>query len=333
MKRIISSILISIIFFSCNQRSSTVIQEEQYTLLIPSIAENMAIELPKKEPLPIEDEIRGFEFLQSQAIRFLSMGYNARQDSGGNTYYYLYGYEDYSEALVFSDSVALITEATAKYSSFYPQGRSIGYCLPAYTYIVDGDPDRFISIEWGIPTTGGWVSELHEYENGRLVYWATEYDRSLSAESVSIQQNTESILIDYIIKDGRVFQEKFYNISQDELLDIFLKNYIGLICEIDDLLNGKIVSWTMGEDFVEGYFFDGAASYLFRGRTSRELAIFRNCLYAIKGYRFASSSWTEFFDKYLPNYNAQYSNAEVTTMFTDNEMRLLDLIIEYETRR
>jgi hypothetical protein len=63
------------------------------------------------------------------------------------------------------------------------------------------------------------------------------------------------------------------------------------------------------------------------------LAIFRNCLYAKYDYRFSSASWTEFFEKYLPNYRARYSNSEVAEMFTEADKWILDLIIQYENRR
>jgi hypothetical protein len=69
------------------------------------------------------------------------------------------------------------------------------------------------------------------------------------------------------------------------------------------------------------------------GRTARELAIFRNCLYAIKGYKFANSTWTDFFNDYLAGYIGQFSNDKVTEMFTDNEKWLLNLVIQHENGR
>jgi len=72
---------------------------------------------------------------------------------------------------------------------------------------------------------------------------------------------------------------------------------------------------------------------LLDGRTERELAIFRNCLFAIKGYKFSNNTWTDFFNKYLVGYSGKFTNDKVMTMFSVNEKKLLDLIIRYENRR
>ena len=65
-------------------------------------------------------------------------------------------------------------------------------------------------------------------------------------------------------------------------------------------------------------------------RTPRELAIFRNCIYAMKGYRFTGRSWTDFFGKYLEGYSGTRTNDEVTAMLSDSEKWLPELIVGYE---
>jgi hypothetical protein len=61
------------------------------------------------------------------------------------------------------------------------------------------------------------------------------------------------------------------------------------------------------------------------GRTEKELAIFRNCLFALKNYKFQTETWDTFSKQYLPGYNGIFTNAEVMNMFTDDEKWILDL--------
>jgi len=96
-------------------------------------------------------------------------------------------------------------------------------------------------------------------------------------------------------------------------------NYVQLIVHANEIVNSHDI------DEYQEY-----VTSLLAERTPRELAIFRNCLYAIKGYKFANAEWTDFFSQYLEGYNGQYSNDAVTAMFTKNEKWLLDLVARYE---
>jgi hypothetical protein len=268
-----------------------------------------------------------FAFSQSEVMKFLSMGFNARVRSSGDVSYCFYGYEDYSEALFNNDYIELSTGIP---ETFYPHGH-VRHGFSPYTYSRYNGQNNSIGYEHDVPTSGTYGEE-YRFENGKLVYWASGEARVPTSIAEKIEQNNQSITISFsfIYSEG-IFQYKYYNIPRTKLLDLFLKKYVELIVEIDDLLTGKIESSRL-ENFNET-FFKEYVSALLGGRTSRELAIFRNCLYAIKGYKFTSSAWTDFFNKYLDNYKAQFSNAEVTAMFTDNEKRLLDLITQYESRR
>jgi predicted PolB exonuclease-like 3'-5' exonuclease len=174
-----------------------------------------------------------------------------------------------------------------------------------------------------VPTTG-FMGEEHKFENGRLVYWAGTDERQPYTKLERIEHNNQGITV-YLSLTRRDydFQRRYYNISRTELLDKFLEKYVELICTVNDMING----------YRNVNELNSFVTPLLQGRTIRELAIFRNCLYAIKGYKFANSTWTDFFNKYLNNYRAQFSNAEVTAMFTNNEKLLLDLIIQYESRK
>jgi hypothetical protein len=262
-----------------------------------------------------------FAFSQSEAMKFLSFGFNARVTSNGNVSYYFYSYEDYSEALFNNDYIEL---STGTPGTFYPHGH-VRHGFSPYTYSRYNGQNNSIGYQYDVPTSGAFGEE-HRFENGKLVYWALTDFGSYTSVAEKIEQNNQSITI-----SRGIFQYKYHNISRTELLDLFFKKYVELIVDIGDLINGNIES-TRLENFNE-IFFKEYVSALLEGRTSRELAIFRNCLYAIKGYKFTSSAWTDFFNKYLDNYKAQFSNAEVTAMFTNNEKRLLDLIMQYENRR
>jgi hypothetical protein len=165
-------------------------------------------------------------------------------------------------------------------------------------------------------------NEEHKIENGRLVYWAITEDNIPYGTSERIEQNNQRIIIDINFRSGGKFQVMYYNVPRNEVLDLFLKNYLKLIVEANEMVNNHNI------DENQRYI-----TPLLQGRTARELAIFRNCLYAIKGYRFSNSSWTDFFNKYLDGYNGLYTNDEVMAMFTENEQWLLNLIIQYENRR
>jgi hypothetical protein len=276
-------------------------------------------------------------YSQSEVMQFLSMGFNASRswdgdtNWNGNTTYYFYGYNDYSEA-IFNvwDIIALSIDDDG---TFYPHG-PIRYGWPPYTYYRYTGQNNSVGYYYHAPTSGS-VGIEYKFENGRLVYWARGedlmYGRTPSVTLERVEQNNQSITIYYSIDsigyENRDFSERYYNISRTELLDIFLKKYVEMICEINNIENNNKNDY----NFENNY--DAYISLLIRSRTSRELAIFRNCLYAIKGYRFANSTWAEFFNKYLDGYNGQYTNDEVTAMFTENEKWLLDLIIQNENRR
>jgi hypothetical protein len=256
-----------------------------------------------------------FVFSQSEAMRFLSMGFNACSRIEGEINYYFYGYDDYSEALIFSTHIRL---STGEPGGFFPNGL-IEYGFGSYKYRRYNGQNNSIGYEHIVPTIGDYGEE-HKFENGKLVYWALTADgRRPYTVLEKIEQNAQAITI-YAKNGDRSIRERYYNISRTKLLDIFLEKYVELIYKVNEMVNED----NDNKEYIMP---------LLQGRTSRELTIFRNCLYAIKGYKFANSTWTEFFNKYLNGYNGRYTNDEVTSMFTNNEKWLLDLIIQYENKR
>jgi hypothetical protein len=250
-------------------------------------------------------------FSQSEAMKYFTMGFNARNYfKGGGTVYFLYGYENYSETIIFENSLLL----GDGYNSF----NRLSYSFPEITYFPYNGRNNSTGYRWVSPGVG-YVGEERKIENGRLVYWAMTEENIPYFISDRIEQNTQRIIIH--IKDHN-YQVMYYNVSENEIFDLFYRNYLELIIDAKNMVNNH------NADENQEYFIP-----FLSGRTSRELALFRNCMYAIKGYRFSSPSWAEFFSKYLKNYNGQYSNDEVLEMFTENELWLLNLVIQFERER
>jgi hypothetical protein len=266
--------------------------------------------------------INQFLFSQSEIMQFLSMGFNAESRSGSHTshnrtVYYFYGYEDYSEAFIFGTFIRLSTGTSG---TFYPNG-SITNRFPPYRYRHYNGQNNSTGYESVVPTIG-YYGEEHRFENDRLLYWALTEERRPYTTLERIEQNNQSITI-YANDSGGNFQTRYYNIPKTELLDLFLRKYVELICTVNEMINEY-------NDVNELY---DLIIPLLQGRTARELAIFRNCLFAIKGYRFATQTWIDFFYKHLDGYDGRYTNNEIMAMFTDNEKWLLELIIRYENKR
>jgi hypothetical protein len=209
MKKVIASIIISILFLSCDKKSPEVILGEHTTSSVQSVVENIEIGLPQNELLPIVDKIVAFEFSQSQAIRFLSMGFNTCDDS-----YFFYGYEGYSEAFIY-DSLRM---STGEPETFYPNG-DITYPFPPYDYRRYDGKDNSIGYEHIIPTIGMFGSE-YRFESGRLVYHAVTDHREPYLIAERIEQDNQSITI-FFFFSSRSYSSIYYNISGVELLDIF----------------------------------------------------------------------------------------------------------------
>jgi len=270
-----------------------------------------------------------FLFSQSEAIKYLSMGFNACEgfDASGASEgieYYFYGYEDYSEAIIFSTFASF---STKEENCFFPQGL-IDYRLGDCGY-------HSYQGYYGIGYMGSFATGIkhgleYKFEGKKLVHWAFSHEDYYGNYKTyttleKIEQNVNSITI-YLRDPPRKF--RYYNISKTKLLDLFLNKYIELICYYINKVAGY--EYESFNDFIEEITKSYYIKIFLGGRTPRELAIFRNTIFALKGYKFSTKSWTDFFNKYLAGYNGRYTNNEVMTMFNEREKWLLDLIIDYE---
>jgi hypothetical protein len=247
------------------------------------------------------------------------MGFNV-QDWRGNKTYYFYGYEDYSEAIITINMYSSGMGLSQGIETFYPNFSLDG---PPIKYKRYSGSNNSIGYAYNSVNNDNYIRE-YRFDNNRLVYWGS-YLQTVSGNYIPhfilerIEQNGQGIKI-HFFRFGETYDSfSYYNISRTQLLDIFLEKYVQLIGEINEMIN---INRNFDENILA----------LIKARTPRELAILRNCLYAMKGYRFTNPTWTEFFNKYLGGYKAQYSESEVTAMFTENEKWLLYLIIRYENR-
>jgi hypothetical protein len=273
-----------------------------------------------------------FAFSQSEAIKFLSMGFNASEsfDASGASEgkeYFFYGYDDYSEAMIYSTFARF---STKEEGCFFPQAL-IDYRLSDCGY-------HSYQGYYGIGYMGSFATGIkhgleYKFEGKKLVYWALSGEDDYGNYKThtildNIFQNTNSITINIRNAWGVTGKFKYYNIPKKELLDLFLNKYIELVCYYINEVAGY--EYKIFDDFL----YDINENYYIKiflgGRTSKELAIFRNTLFALKGYKFSTKSWTDFYNKYLAGYNGRYTNNEVMAMLNEREKWLLDLILEYE---
>lgn len=264
----------------------------------------------------------GLAFAQSEIMSFLSLGFNARQITwGDNVYddYYFFGFDGYSEAFIYGDRLELGLGSM----TFYPNARII-YGFPPYEYRRYAGQDNSTGYERLVPTQGYSGEEHKVTANGRLVYWALTDERDPVNVAENIEQNAQGVTVSFSY-NGTSYRYRYYNIPRAQLLDLYLEYYVKLVRDILELINENEYQFQrerLSEIILP----------VFQRRTAREMAIFRNGMYAIKGSRFTNASWTDFFNKYLPDYRARYTSAEVNNMFNENEQWLLDMVIQHEYR-
>jgi hypothetical protein len=152
-------------------------------------------------------------------------------------------------------------------------------------------------------------TEIWRMANERLVY--VELDNEGDKTFASEIEYTQNGLIVYL---DNGFTQKYYNIPGPELLDKFLTLFVNDVFNIIDKI-GR----------YREYYYDELLTLL-RNLKQRELAIFRNCLFAKHQYAFQQQAWKEFMNKYYKNYHGIYINSEVMDKLNDDERWLLNLI-------
>jgi hypothetical protein len=251
-----------------------------------------------------------------QYFDYVSLGYNTREYIYSNgerdIYYYMINQTEYSKMAIypFWNSDLMFEENR----DFMIDGIRQNYVIVDYFEAIRS-PYSFLRVNEGYYFQG--QTQIWRANNGRLVYVEIDYDGDKTYASRIEYSNNELMVY---LDNGTII--KYYNIPQEQLVDKYLTLFIR---HINNILNG-VDRYRQNRDYEEHLM------KLLSILRPRELAIFRNFLYAVKGYRFATQSWTDLFNRYLTGYNGRYSNDEVMAMFTANERWLLDLIIQYERR-
>lgn len=123
-----------------------------------------------------------------------------------------------------------------------------------------------------------------------------------------------------------------------EMPPVPIKNFSDFLAETDitdyitsiQIIINDVNSYKIAFDENTASQNNNSITIFLEGRTKEELSIFRNYLFAMKGYKFQTQTWIDLFEKHISGYVGQYSNSEVMEMFTDDEKWLLELIIKYE---
>jgi hypothetical protein len=240
-----------------------------------------------------------------QYFDYVSLGYNTTEtirDNGEiNIHYYLTKNTDYSKMAIYPwGGEDLMFEENINdyiYIRYFEGIRSF------YSYR---------KLNEGYYSMG--LSQIRRIINGKLVY--VELDSDGEKTFASKIEYTETDLTVYL---DNGFKTRYYNIPENQLLDKFLTLFVKNVFYIIDNISNYRSNY---EDDILS---------LLRNLKQKELAIFRNCLFAKHQYTFQQPIWKEFIIKYYNNsYHGIYSNSEVIDRFNDNERWLLNLIQQYE---
>jgi hypothetical protein len=239
-----------------------------------------------------------------------------------NTQHYFFGFDGYSNAIL-SESDYYVRES---------RETLVHWTLRLFSR------NRYVTFGGGVPENINGIEDTRiKYRfSGRLIHW-----EGTARESIEIgyRNNNEIHIVTRNPTDGTMPPNLFcyINIPREELLGKYLKLYLE---GIDYILDKKWLTRVKGVAFYtdrnileKRYDNDALIVEGLNGRTARELAIFRNYIYARHNYRFRSDEWNIFFRTYYKvNYNGSRTNDEVMNTLTDHEKRVLELVIEQERK-
>jgi hypothetical protein len=239
------------------------------------------------------------------------------------TQHYFFGFNEYSNAILSEwqyyarDRREEIILWTLRLFS----GNEIGYIT-----FGGGDPENIND------TKNASIS--YTMSNGSIINWEN-YGRVSS--DIEYRQNNEIHIVTWDPMDGSMPPNlhSYINISRKDLLGKYLRLYLD---GIDYILDKKWESRIIGigfyteKDIIEKrYDNDAAIIESLNGLTTRELAIFRNYIYARHNYRFRSDEWNTFFMTYYKDdYSGNKTNEEVLNILPEYEKHILELINEQE---
>ena len=267
----------------------------------------------------------------------LSIEYQIR-GTGEYPIYYFYGFDDYSEAIIW--------ENTNNYDSGW-------YVKQFWTLqLAQKNSNQFITFGGGYPEDIAFeVKHFYVYrlQNNRLVdlnivgyYLGNEY---ISYESYDIRNEGDRLVVSTRYPDDGSLPPRFFifhNTSREEILCIYIANFLKGIDYILDRQwiqrnRGIRIGDTQGHSnrnvLEKEYNMEDIRNTL-RLLTRHELSVFRNYMYARHNYAFRSNTWNNFFINYYNNnYNGTRNNDEVMAIMSDYEKTILNMVIEIENQR
>jgi hypothetical protein len=147
--------------------------------------------------------------------------------------------------------------------------------------------------------------------------------------NISILKNTEDEVIieyspineinygamSYDVIDIHKFNVRYYNTSNEYILQLFNRNFIKCLSEL-------VTIGTIGR---YNHF-----SEIINHMDKEELAKFRNLLFALHNYKFTQNKWIDFFKEYYNNYNGILNEEDAFAEFTEREKIILTMILQKE---
>jgi hypothetical protein len=275
-------------------------------------------------------------FSQPTSLEHLSIHYKyntySRYTYGSNDdiTHYFFGFDNFSEAIM---RISYVWEE-GRYS---PVGS-------LWTLQLNSNNNNNFEIFGGGYTRRNWMSPNgydYDLSDGEMDYFS---DDEGGRRTVSIENNVNSIIVITANSDDGSMPPhffEFYNISKEELLKIYLNNFLyGIDYILDKKWMNKEQRVTSGiNDEIEFNYFQKIYTIADIDRTLRnltkyEFSIFRNYMFARHGYAFRTKTWNDFFIEYYKlDYNGTRTNNEVMVGMTEYEKTILNMVIEIEQQK
>jgi hypothetical protein len=256
----------------------------------------------------------------------LNYQYNTLTDAQGaniriplaNTHHYFFGFNEYSNAIIIESEYNSYTSGMPEIQWTLQFASSTGNQFITFG---GGDPES-ISSNMGIS---------YSFSGGQINNW---YSYGMVSYDIEYTDNNEIYIKTKDTSDGSMptHLRCYINIPREELLEKYLRLYLEGIDYILDKTwetRRKQKIWPYERLYEKEYDNDERILESLDGRTVRELAIFKNYIYARHNHDFHSDEWNDFFRTYYKNdYSGTRTIDEVMDILTEHEKHVLDLVTQ-----